>query len=221
MSGPPLGGRTGPPLAGRTGILTGGSIEEVYFICITEVSLRRSVRGSVSWSDPLANGRTGPLANGRKDVKMRVRKAQIVKIHILKARLGLSDEEYGAALEGYGVYTSKDLSYEQAEDFIMRLINLLPKESRGNYLHPSADGHKDTKQKYDELGIRWNEGLNEHYATPKQLRMLEAMWMTSPVVRQKTAEAYLRFVKRITGKERLEWLLMSDVRKIKKAIESF
>lgn len=147
---------------------------------------------------------------------MDITKGQTAKIHILKQHLRLSDEEYGAALEGYGVATSKDLSYEQAADLIKRFINLLPKELRNKYLSAKADG----KKKYDDLGIRWNTKLKQHYATPKQLRMLEAMWMTSLRVEHKTEEAYLKFVKRITGKDVLGWLTMGDVRKIKKAIES-
>jgi hypothetical protein len=147
---------------------------------------------------------------------MEINKAQIAKIHALKNQLRLSEEEYGAALEGYGVTTSKDLSYEQAADLIKKMINLLPKELRENYPLAKANGNR----KYDELGIRWNEKLRQHYATPKQLRMLEAMWMTSQRVEHKTEEAFIKFVKRISGKERLEWVMMSDVRKIKKAIEA-
>ncbi|WP_304043092.1 regulatory protein GemA [Ignavibacterium album] len=147
---------------------------------------------------------------------MEINKKQITKIHWLKNTLNLSDEEYGAALESYGVATSKDLTYEQAADLIKKLVRLLPKELREN----SSQRRKDAKQKYDELGIRWNEKLREHFATPKQLRMLEAMWMISNRVEHKNEEAFKKFVKRISGKEKLEWLMMSDVRKIKKAIES-
>lgn len=143
---------------------------------------------------------------------MEITKGQISKLHILKQQLRMSEEEYGAALESYGVNTSKQLSYEQAADLINKLTKLLPK-----YLKYEE---KKKYKKYDELGIRWNEKLRQHYATPKQLRMLEAMWMTSPRVEQKNEEAFRKFVKRISGKERLEWLMMDDVRKIKKAIES-
>jgi len=144
-----------------------------------------------------------------------ISKGQIAKIHTLKNQLGLTDEEYGAALEGYGVTTSKDLSYDQAADLIRKLVKLLPKNLQKEY-----ESKNKTPQKYDELGIRWNPKLKQHYATPKQLRMLEAMWMTSPRVEHKTEEAFKSFVKRISGKERLEWVMMNDVKKIKKAIES-
>lgn len=149
-----------------------------------------------------------------------ITKGQMAKIHWLKHQLRLSDEEYGAALGGYNVSTSKDLTYQQAADLIKRLVNLLPKELRDNSTQRRNASTSSATKKYDELGIRWNERLKEHYATPKQLRMLEAMWMTSPRVEHKTEEAFLRFVKRISGKEDIKWVMMSDVRKIKKAIES-
>lgn len=152
---------------------------------------------------------------------MEINKFQIAKIHTLKNQLRLPEEEYGAALESYNVVTSKDLSYEQAADLIKKLVKLLPKELRDNFSQRrNASTGSAAKQKYDELGIRWNEKLREHYATPKQLRMLEAMWMTSPRVEHKNEDAFRKFVKRISGKEKLEWLMMSEVRKIKKAIES-
>lgn len=144
-----------------------------------------------------------------------ITKGQITKIHLLKQQLGLSDEEYGAALESYGVTTSKDLTYEQAADLIKKLIGLLPKELRKTFTKD-----KKTNKKYDELGIRFNEKLQEHYATPKQLRMIEAMWMASPRVEYKTEAAFRKFVKRITGVEEIKWLLISDIRKIVKAIKS-
>lgn len=146
---------------------------------------------------------------------MEITKGQISKLHILKQQLRMSEEEYGAALESYGVNTSKQLSYEQAADLINKLTKLLPKSMRAE-----LQQQKEKKLKYDELGIRYNEQLNEHYATPKQLRMIEAMWMTSNRVANKTEEALLKFIKRITGKDRMEWLLISDIRKIVKAINS-
>lgn len=145
---------------------------------------------------------------------MEITKGQIAKLHILKQQLRLSEEEYGAALESFGVSSSKDLTYEQAAYLIKKLNELLPKELR------NESQHKNIIKKYDELGIRYNEQLKEHYATPKQLRMIEAMWMTSPRVEHKTEEALLKFIKRITNKDRMEWLLISDIRKIVKAIQS-
>ncbi len=140
---------------------------------------------------------------------MDISKEQIKKIHTLKSKIGLTDEEYGSALEAYGVNTSKDLNSKQAEDLIIRLTELMPKQKPG----------KVKSTKYNKLGIRTNH-KGEHYATPKQLRMIEAMWFNGVNVRTKTQEALLSYVKKITGKNAMEWLLISDVQKIVKAIKS-
>jgi len=142
---------------------------------------------------------------------MDISKEQIKKIHTLKNIIGLSDEEYGSALESYGVCTSKELTYKQGDDLIYRLEKLLPKEPKKS---------KKTKNtKYNNLGVRTNY-KGEHYATPKQLRLIEALWFNGANVRTKTQEALLSFVKKITGKNALEWLLLSDVKKVVKAITS-
>lgn len=141
-------------------------------------------------------------------------RGQIAKIHVLKSQLRLSDEEYGAALESYGVTTSKDLTYEHAASLIKQMTEYLPLNKF------KGQNQKIKAKKYDKLGIRYNEQLQEHYATPRQLRMIEAMWMTSPRVENKNEQAFLKFVKRITGKEKLEWLMLSDIRKIVKGIKS-
>lgn len=141
---------------------------------------------------------------------MDITKEQIKRIHTLKSRIALTDEEYGSALESYGVSSSKELTFEQGKDLIGRFEKLTPKEQK----KPKV---KSTK--YNKLGIRTNH-KGEHYATPKQLRMIEAMWRDNANVRNKSQEALINFVNKITGKNALEWLLMDDVRKIVKAITS-
>lgn len=139
----------------------------------------------------------------------RATKKQCARIHILKQALYLSDDDYRAALASFGVESSKDLTFHNAELLIHRFEQALPSN------HPQR-----SSTKYENLGIRYNWALRRHYATPKQLRMLEALWMSSPNVRQKTTQALEHFAKRITGKEKLEWLLIDDVQKVKKAIEA-
>lgn len=136
-------------------------------------------------------------------------KQQLARIHILKTALSMSEDDYRAALAGFGVTSAKELSLENAELLIRAFERALPKN------HPQQG-----PMKYNTLGIRYNSALHVHYATPKQLRMIEALWMTSDKVHTKTETAFLKFVKHITGKDRLEWLVLHDVQKIKKAIES-
>lgn len=128
-------------------------------------------------------------------------KEQIKIIHILKNQHKIDEETYREILLTYGVKTSKDLSYADANHLIKKL---------GGWI-----GYK----KYDELGIRYNHKTREYYATPKQLRKIEALWMSSERVKVKTHEALRKFIKRITGVDAIEWISISQVKKIIKAIE--
>ncbi len=128
-------------------------------------------------------------------------KEQIKIIHILKSKNNIDDETYREILNSYGVNTSKDLNYADANDLIVKL------------------GGRIGYKKYDELGIRYNHKTREYYATPKQLRKIEALWMSSERVKVKTHEALRKFIKRITGVDAIEWISISQVKKIIKAIE--
>ncbi|ACF12751.1 conserved hypothetical protein [Chloroherpeton thalassium ATCC 35110] len=98
--------------------------------------------------------------------------SQIKQIHILKKNLAISEENYRAFLSGFGVRSSKDLSYRGAGEVIRMLSAEQAKCS------PNSPQNRDKlaasygfgRQKYDELGKR--PGM----ASPKQLRMIEAIW---------------------------------------------
>jgi hypothetical protein len=183
---------------------------------------------------------------------MRATKEQIIKIHILKTQLALSDDEYYSALESYGVSSSKELTKVQAKDLINKLqrladgnVNTPNPSERGdvNTPYPSERGERNSigqplkyeekeivtlrqaqcdnigqPLKYEELGIRYDETRKEYYATPKQLRLIEALWRSHPNVIDRSEKAMIKYIKRITGVDKMEWLIMSDVRKIIKAI---
>jgi hypothetical protein len=161
---------------------------------------------------------------------MRATKEQIIKIHILKTQLALSDDEYYSALESYGVNSSKELTKVQAKDLISKLQRLAdanmntPNPSmRGdvNTPYPSERGERNSigqPLKYEELGIRYDETRKEYYATPKQLRLIEALWRSHPNVIDRSDKAMIKYIKRITGVDKMEWLMMSDIKKIIKAI---
>ena len=86
---------------------------------------------------------------------------QIKKIHTLKNVLKLKEEWYRDNLYShFKVYSSKKLTSAQAENFILKLEDEAIKA--GLWKRPA--------QKYDHLSGR--VGM----ATPKQLRMIEAMW---------------------------------------------
>ena len=145
----------------------------------------------------------------------------------------MSEEEYRTMLASYGVESSKELSYWRGVELIRKMESLIQQKvnrledgstqesQKVNRLEDGSTQESNTlSRKYEELGVRWDEVRGEYMATPKQLRMIEAMWMTHPLVDQKNEEALRKFVKKITGADKLEWLYMSDIRKVVNAIKS-
>lgn len=57
---------------------------------------------------------------------MPITSLQIKGIHVLKTRLGMTDDEYRALLHGYGVKSSTQLTRYEASEIIGRLTKLLP-----------------------------------------------------------------------------------------------
>jgi hypothetical protein len=126
--------------------------------------------------------------------------------------LGLDDDCYRDMLEErYGKRSATELTNEQARDFIEEL-----KEKAkfwGVYKKPKAKNFN--RYKYREL-----DGRGPEYPTGKQLRMLNASWMTHPNVRERTDSAFESFICRIAKVEKLKWLLKKDVNKVKLAIDN-
>jgi hypothetical protein len=138
-----------------------------------------------------------------------ITKQQIKLIHTLKSKLKLSDEEYRLRLSDYWVNTSKNLSYDEAEDFITKLKKeAIEKGVWTNRFNRSS--------RFNELAGR--EGM----ATPAQLRMIEAMWKKvsythDPAKRQ---SALRKILFRIAKVEDLRFLRSKDVSKIVNAFKN-
>mgnify|MGYP001432794624 CR=1 FL=1 len=132
---------------------------------------------------------------------MKISLQQIRLIHTAKTKLGLSEDSYREMLSSFCVSSSKDLTADDAKK--------LMKTFEGLGFKPVLK-----EPKYNKLGKR------DERATPKQLRKIEAMWKNSSRVRDKSDEALRRFIKRIAGVDRLEWLLINSVQKVIKAIEN-
>lgn len=131
-----------------------------------------------------------------------IEKWQVVRVHVLKSQAGLSDEEYRALLSGYGAGSCKELSYAEANELIRTLVKMAPV--------------KRPALKYDDVGFR------KGYATPRQLRMLEAMWAEVSVFKEqkRRAEAYLVFLR--NRFDRISPLHIEEqmVQRIKKCLEA-
>jgi hypothetical protein len=130
--------------------------------------------------------------------------AELVRrIGMLRKRCGLADEEYYAMLGGYGVESCKELSVAQAQ----RVIGFL------EGMEPKGEGRR---MKYDELGFR------PDFATPAQLRMLEAMWkeVSFCTFSSKRAEAWREFLWNRFSVIGPEGIAREDVGKIKLTLEA-
>ncbi len=129
---------------------------------------------------------------------------QLAKIHIAKKDLALTDGNYRDLLRGLtGKESARDLSGKEV-DAVLQEFNKLgwkPKKQRPQ------------KLKYQDLANR--PGM----ATPKQLRMIEAMWMTGEGIREKNLTAFRRFLKNRFGISGMRFIEELEIHRIVKAIE--
>lgn len=140
---------------------------------------------------------------------MPISKDQIKIIHTLISKIPVSDEDYRAMLGGYSVSSSKDLSFEDAKEFVDILSKIA--EKKGVYVKNGGG-----KARFSSMGNR------DERAYPAQMRKIEAMW--SDVSYMTTAEdkrsALNSFLSRRFGIDRIEWLPRNMVGKVIKSISS-
>lgn len=134
---------------------------------------------------------------------------QIKHIKMLQKQLEMSDDIYREMLWQYGAESCKDLTDEKAK----HLIATLQVQAKKSGMDVKVSS-PSTRWKYNELADR-----DPKFATPKQLRMLNAMWHSSEKVKHKTDDAFENFVERIAKVKNLKWLKAYQVSKIKLAIE--
>ena len=139
-------------------------------------------------------------------------KRQIQKIHIAKNNLGLGDVRYRDFLRGVtGKESSKELTEHEADKVIFEFKRIGWKEKKRT---PKTGDVQPKKLKYEDMGKR--PGM----ATPRQLRMIEAMWMTGPEIREKTPEALRHFLKNRFGIDGMRWIEDIQVSRIVKSIDA-
>lgn len=114
----------------------------------------------------------------RKNIERKVTAGQIKKIHTVKSILMkkgiMSEDDHRSALAGYGVESSKDLSYFQAHNYMESLEKLIPETERLTHKNGTAgtQSRPTRRKRYEGKGER---GRQRHL-TPLQaerIRILE------------------------------------------------
>ncbi|HOX51177.1 MAG TPA: DUF1018 domain-containing protein [Fibrobacteria bacterium] len=138
-------------------------------------------------------------------------------IHIYKARLRMDDDTYRSMLrDRYGVESSTLLAPAQAQELTFDLYGLLPEADRAKVAPPTARvSHGGSRRRFASL-----ENRDDHFATPAQLRMLEAEWTRHSrmaTVNEKR-DALVEFIRNRFAIGRLEWVRRDQVGSILRAI---
>jgi hypothetical protein len=145
-------------------------------------------------------------------------KRQIKKIKTLQGKLNIPEEEYVMLLSEYWVNSCTKLSFDDAEAFIKKLEARAIKEGVWQTYSspPNLGGVAKGRggMKYDNLGKR--PGM----ASPKQLRMIEAMWKDASWTHDtaKRAIALRKFTFKIAGVDDLIFLTSQGASKVITAI---
>lgn len=146
-------------------------------------------------------------------MSMPISKSQIRQIHIMKAKLRLSDDAYRAMLAEYdGAASSLDLDWKQADDLCRSMESEIRKQKIA-YTSQREEGAK----RYDEL-----KGRPGKYAAPKQLRMIEGMWCEVSIKKtsKEKLDALNKFLHNHFRISHITFVQKSQVEKIVKAIET-
>lgn len=137
--------------------------------------------------------------------RAKINESQVRLLRVAQRQVGLSDEEFRVMLHSIGgVESTKDLTWEAFDVILGKLKEM-------GFVYKTSSGRK----KYDELGER--KGM----ASPKILRMLEALW--ADIYNGPEERMFIdlrRFILREYGKEDLAWLTAKDAHKCTEALKS-
>ena len=133
---------------------------------------------------------------------------QIKKIHTLKGALGLDDATYRDILAGYGVTTSTDRRFTlgKADELI-----------------------RDLEAKAVAAGV-WERRKPAKAAAARKLaddaqsRKIRALWLelhAQGKVENRAETALLAYVKRMTGRDRLEWITSAQASRVIEAMKKW
>jgi hypothetical protein len=129
----------------------------------------------------------------------------IKRIKTLQRAAQIEEADYRALLAGYGVASCREMDLKQAAELIS-FLQKVAGQGQGSHRAP---------KRYADVGRR-----DAEWATAKQLRMLEAMWMEVTVQRSRkmAIEAYGTWLKNRFGIGSVEWIGREQVGKIRQAL---
>ncbi len=151
----------------------------------------------------------------------KINRDQIKMLHVLRAKLRMSEEDYRTTLQSYGVLSSTELSASQAVSLLTAL------ETKAIALGVWKKYPRDSKRRgrSGQEGLRTGDGrvdLEIRMATPDQINMLDAMW--KQVSRSKDdasrKRAFNLFIHRRFHRGSLLMVEESLVHKIVRALEA-
>jgi hypothetical protein len=129
----------------------------------------------------------------------------IKRIKTLQRAAQIEEADYRALLAGYGVASCREMDLKQAAELIS-FLQKVAGQGQGSHRAP---------KRYADLGRR-----DAEWATAKQLRMLEAMWMEVTVQKSRgtALAAYHSFLMHKFGVSSPEMIAREDVSKVRAAL---
>jgi hypothetical protein len=157
----------------------------------------------------------------RKQTTKSITQAQIKRIHTIIHIVGISDDNYRAALDSrFQVTTCKDLTMDQASSFLGELeklaLEVQGQRDQAEWKRVKEKAEAEAPKRFDDLDNR--PGM----ASGAQLRKIEAMWENISIIPDQGARgrALRRFVQRITGIASLRFLDVEMAGKVINALNA-
>lgn len=138
-----------------------------------------------------------------------ITRTQITKIHIAKHDLNIEDRNYRDILSGFNNASGNPCS--SCKELTERQANVLLELFRTKLGWQSKK--KNVILKFEEFA-----GRDPKFASPAQLRKVDAVWMNHS--REKTEASLNKFIFRILKVNLISFVLKKDVNRLLKAIES-
>jgi len=125
-------------------------------------------------------------------------RGQLAKVHIAKRQLNLTDALYREFLYlWFQKRSAKDLSADEIEQLLLHFKGLgwAPRPADAAHETPAREKPVGPRGPRQEKAAGDPQRSGSRRASPAQLKKIEALWLASPGVRQKTPSALGQFLK--------------------------